>query len=152
MPAPIGTTARYRALISQVSRLTDRRTSNLGFAMLDRSALIKIAKLIPHLNSHSEIDIAAAARAIGRILKAENADWHDLAAALSGENADARIQTVLRRCRDVLERLDLEPHEARFINQVIGNYEINPDWTPSEKQGRWMASLLNRLARKNGGA
>ena len=119
--------------------------------MLERSTLIKIAKLIPQLNSHSEIEIASAARAIGRILKAEKADWHDLAAALSGENADARVQTVLRRCREVLERVDLEPYEARFVNQVIENYEINPDWLPTEKQGRWLASLFGRATLAQGG-
>ena len=123
---------------------------DLEVAVLQRSALIKIAKLIPQLNSGSEIEIAAAARAIGRILKAEKADWHDVAAALSGENADARVQTVLRRCQEVLERVDLEPYEARFVSQVINNYEIDPDWVPTEKQGRWLASLFGRLAQKNG--
>jgi hypothetical protein len=112
--------------------------------VLNRATLIKIAKLIPQLNSHSEIDIAAAARAIGRILKAEKADWHDLAATLSGENSNARLQTILRRCHEVLDQVDLESHEARFLNSVIENYEINPDWIPSEKQGRWLASLFGR--------
>jgi hypothetical protein len=119
--------------------------------MLERATLLKIAKLIPQLNSPSEIEIASAARAIGRLLKAEKADWHDLAGVISGENSDARLQTILRRCREVLERVDVEPYEARFINQVMENYELNPDWVPSEKQGRWLASLFGRVAQNGGG-
>jgi hypothetical protein len=118
--------------------------------MIEEATLRKIAKLIPALHSHSEIEIASAARAIGRLLKAAGADWHDLAAVVSGENSDARVQTVLRRCRDVLERVDLEPYEARFLNQVIENYELNPDWSPSEKQGRWLASLFGRMPGQGG--
>src|SRR5262245_28718091 len=118
--------------------------------MIDEPTLRKIAKLIPALHSHSEIEIASAARAIERLLKAIGADWHDLAAVVSGENTDARVQTLQRRCRDVLERVELQAYEAKFLHQVIENYELNPDWAPSEKQGRWLASLLGRAT--NGGS
>lgn len=50
---------------------------------MDATARAKISKLLPMLSSDQDGEVVAAARAIGRALKAAKADWHDLAKAIS---------------------------------------------------------------------
>lgn len=51
--------------------------------MIGAEVSLRLAKIVPMLGSSVDAEALAAARAIGRVLDATDADWHDLAQALS---------------------------------------------------------------------
>ncbi len=83
----------------------------------------KIQKLIPRLGTDADGEIIATVRAIGRALKAQKCDWHDLAAALT-ETRSAPSSSSRRAAQP--ERGPPTPpspdHEA-FLGMAIWLYE-----------------------------
>jgi hypothetical protein len=136
----------------------------------------RLAKLVRLLASDNDGEVIATRNAILRLLGDEGQDLHDLADLLTAENSgptpgdveaayregyrdgvhDAGESELLpaqgmswhEQARFCAERADrLKEYERDFVEQMVR-------WTgrgrePSEKQGRWLDALYNRLKKSH---
>jgi hypothetical protein len=102
-----------------------------------------LGKLIRRLASNHDGEVLAAARAIGRVLKSNGHDWHDLAASLrspvtQSQNADWR--QVARFCADHAALLN--ERELDFIVTIARGHK-----SPTDKQLKWLRDIADRIRR-----
>jgi len=115
----------------------------------------KLAKLVLMLSSDRDGEVVAAARAIGRSLRAVGTDWHELARKLTvpahsrrppphdADHGDANWRALRDFCldRDFL----LRPREREFV-VGLGNWRGQV----TEKQFAWLLSIYARVRRATG--
>lgn len=83
----------------------------------------KILPLLPSLSSDQDGEVVAAARAIGRVLKANGQDWHDIVTVLEPHTA-APVDFTSReqRLKHVIQRLfkgkNMEIRDVAFVQQM----------------------------------
>jgi hypothetical protein len=105
----------------------------------------KLRRLLLMLSSDQPGEVVAAANAIGRALRANECDWHDLAnsisAPVSSEQPEpADWHTLHAFC--LRRRQLLRGRELDFVTDLA-------DWHGdlSEKQEAWLLSIATRLRR-----
>jgi hypothetical protein len=109
----------------------------------------RLEKLLLMLSSDHPGEVVAAAQAIGRTLKADGTDWHDLASRLTtnpnpkprrgrDEHRTGDWHVMHEFCLD-RDRL-LRPREHDFISNLC---EWRGDLT--EKQHAWLVAIYQRL-------
>lgn len=117
----------------------------------------RLRQLLLMLSSDQPGEVAAAAAAIGRALKAAGTDWHGLANGLLAEapQSGARHQQNNDDSRDAADdwremheycaqRTELlRPREQEFI-ESLGEWRGRP----TEKQFAWLCSIYARLRRQ----
>jgi hypothetical protein len=115
----------------------------------------RLRQLLLLLSSDQPGEVAAAAAAIGRALKAAGGDWHDLANGLLAEPPDQRgrgfddvrdepeenWREIHEFCADRCELL--RSREAEFI-ESLGEWRGRP----TEKQMAWLHAIYARLRRQ----
>jgi hypothetical protein len=114
----------------------------------------KIAKLLRLLGSDKPGEVVAAAAAIGRALKSNGRDWHDLARACARPEAGAPLRSVrpaptsfgdiARFCRDH-DRGRLSDAERQFVLDMVGRGFHR---AASSKQMAWLEAIFVRLRRE----
>jgi hypothetical protein len=93
--------------------------------------------MIPRLASDHDGEIVATVRAIGRLLKANGNDWHDLTASICLP-APADWRSEARFCTANAARLT--ERELDFIVTLARYRGI-----PSPKQQQWLRDISDRL-------
>ncbi len=111
----------------------------------------KIAKLVRLLGSDKPGEVVAAAAAIGRTLKSNGRDWHDLSHACEHISVRAASRVVrpaptafgdlARFCRDN-DRGRLGPAERQFVLDMVRR---GFNWSPTAKQRAWLDAIAVRL-------
>jgi hypothetical protein len=116
----------------------------------------RLRQLLLMLSSDQPGEVAAAAAAIGRALKAAGTDWHGLANGLLAEAPGARQRRNDDDGRDAsddwremheycAQRTELlRPREQEFMESLS-------EWRgrPTEKQFAWLCSIYARLRRQD---
>lgn len=122
----------------------------------------RLKKLLLMLSSDQPGEVVAAARAIGRTLKTDGSDWHDLARQLSAP-ATAKTRSSEQPRRDNNNNNDssnkdwrslreyclqhddqLRPREREFVSN-LGDWRGNL----TEKQHAWLLAIYQRLGGTN---
>lgn len=102
----------------------------------------KLSKLILMLSSDVDGEIVAAARAIGRTLRADGHDWHDLAGlvarpAQSPTFSPSEWRQAIAECLRWPELLS--PKELDFLTTVGRQAKLTP------KQSGWLDAIIERV-------
>jgi len=107
-----------------------------------------IAKLLPRLASNHDGEVVATARAIGRLLRADGLDLHDLATAIAPPSVP-RLGSSRRHCRapecrtmarECLRHTSLlRPREYEFLLDISRYQTLTP------KQAQWLADIHQRV-------
>jgi hypothetical protein len=101
----------------------------------------QLDKLIRHLSSNHDGEVVATVRAIGRVLKSNGRDWHDLAASIwkpAGEIPNADWRREARFCAD--HGALLNDREWDFIVTIARGRKSLTD-----KQLYWLRDIADRL-------
>lgn len=123
----------------------------------------RLRKLIPLLSSDKDGEVVAAARAIGRELRAANRDWHWLAALASGQaptapnrprvdtpappgyDGDAALELIEMIEHLVAAMSRLRPKEREFVMQQMYRVrQYGAKTVFSAKQAKWLRDLHRR--------
>jgi hypothetical protein len=115
---------------------------------------LKVAKLLRLLGSDRPGEVVAAAAAIGRALKSNGCDWHDLARACAriGSGAPLRVVRpapmsfgdIARYCRDH-DGGRLTDAERQFVVDMVRR---GFNWSPTARQVGWLEAIFSRLQRE----
>jgi hypothetical protein len=115
----------------------------------------RLSKLIPLLSSTHDDEVVAAARAIARMLASAGADWHDLAAALTGPAKGVEFPhpswaAMSRPQRlDILDRLlasgRLSRWERAFVEKTYAWLHLRPSSEVSTKQRAILDELIGEV-------
>jgi hypothetical protein len=101
----------------------------------------QISKLLLLLSSASDGEVLGAARAIGRVLRSNRLDWHDLARAMhlpASAHTSSDWRDDLAYCAEYLHLL--KGRERDFVRAMAHWCGI-----PSQKQRDWLAGIAARL-------
>jgi hypothetical protein len=118
----------------------------------------KLQRLVLMLSSNQQGEIAAAAHAIERTLKAAGCDWHDFAASIAPQTGryqeQPRTRPHAKPCNDSADNLDwramrqacfthkhlLRPRELEFVTSLV-------HWRGrlTEKQHAWLIDIHARV-------
>jgi hypothetical protein len=115
------------------------------------AAVSKVPLLIPLLGSDKDGEVVAAARAIGRTLRAEGRDFHDLARALERNSTDNQQNGGVPH-RDWRAELKFCAQNLRHLNgrerDFIVSLSESVHWRePSQKQTSWLGDIAEKLRR-----
>jgi hypothetical protein len=105
----------------------------------------RLKKLLLMLSSDQPGEVAAAAQAIDRALKADGSDWHDLANKLTNSNPKPRNEhppgdwhAMREFCLD--HDHQLRSREREFVSS-LGDW----DGELTERQHAWLLAIYQRL-------
>lgn len=102
----------------------------------------QLKKLVLMLSSDRDGEVVAAARAIGRVLRSHELDWHDLTICLRETPVRYRAREwhdTLAFCAANMDRL--EPRERAFLRSIAKwRGELSP------RQRDWLEAIADRLA------
>jgi hypothetical protein len=121
----------------------------------------KLAKLLPLLSSDGDGERIGAVAAIGRVLKSQQLDWHDLAAHTAQPveeqpHPQPQPRSQTQRCGAIeIDSDDLvgliedirasgvafNARSEGFLNSLLGRARDYEEVFLSEKQRRWLANL-----------
>jgi hypothetical protein len=114
----------------------------------------RLTKLVLMLSSSHDGEVVNAARAIGRALQDDGADWHDLARRLSAPARARASETSHRETNDKDWRAmrafclqHMHVVSAREYEFLVDLDRWRGDLT--EKQHAWLTSIYQRLQRAN---
>jgi hypothetical protein len=109
---------------------------------LPSTLIPKLTKMILVLSSDQDGDVIATARAVGRLLKVNGYDWHDLAASLRStpvvQFPTADWRRNVRFCAS---------HAALLTGRERDFIATLTRWrgSPTDKQLKWLSDITSRL-------
>jgi hypothetical protein len=123
------------------------------YMSVHRDTRITLGKMFGMLGSDHDGEVLAAVSAIKRRMDLCKVTFGDLANMIAGENVSERIIYVERdsplaeMAEVILEngRDALSPREKQFVEQMLSRFQVNPDFSMSDKQTNWFTSLHSRF-------